>query len=205
MAKGKFISFEGGEGVGKTTQIKRLTKYLKDNGIDFITTREPGGTPASEEIRRLFLSKNSKDFAQSTDLLLNFASRSEHIDKVIKPSLEAGKWVICDRFIDSTIVYQGYIGGIDIDQIKQMHALAFGDFYPDLTLVLDLDVDTAMRRTLARGENNRFDNQDRDFYLKINAAYRDLAKENEDRCKLIDVSTSMENVTQQIVAFIEDL
>ena len=189
----KFITFEGGEGSGKTTQSKRLFEYLKSQNIKSIWTREIGGTPVAEKIRDVIL-HNEMD--AMTELLLVMAARKEHVDKVILPALNAGIAVICDRFVDSTLCYQGSILGRE--RVLELHALCIGDIYPDLTFFIDVPVEEGLKRAGARGGNNKFEDKDISEHERIRENFLDLAKVFHKRMKLIDGMQSEDDVSEEI-------
>ncbi|MEH6631813.1 MAG: dTMP kinase [Halopseudomonas aestusnigri] len=200
MSRGIFISLEGGEGAGKSTQIKHLSKYLTDNGLSNIQTREPGGTPGAEKIRDLLVRGDVSLWTPKTEALLMFASRQEHVEKVIKPALTAGKWVICDRFADSSVAYQGIGHGLGMDSIESLHQWVLGDFKPDLTLILDLPVSVGLERTLAHsvGEN-RFEDMDVSFHERMREGFLSIANSYPERCTVIDATQSENEVAEDIL------
>jgi dTMP kinase len=185
----RFITFEGGEGTGKSTQAKRLSQFLKDRGIDNIVTREPGGSPGAEQIRELFVHGEPSRWSALSETLLIFAARVDHIERTIKPALDAGQWVICDRFTDSTYAYQGIGRGADRETIRRIESVSVGDFKPHLTLMLDLPVEVGLHRARARHtDENRFEGFDTAFHEKLRQAFVDIARRNGDRCVLLDAS-----------------
>ncbi|MBS0278072.1 MAG: dTMP kinase [Proteobacteria bacterium] len=195
----QFITLEGGEGTGKSTQAKRLAAKLGERGIDAIVTREPGGSAGAEQIRELFVHGEPGRWSALTETLLVFAARVDHVEKTIKPALASGKWVICDRFTDSTYAYQGVARGTDREIIRRVQSAAIGDFKPGLTLVLDLPVSVGLERAKARsGSENRFEQFDAAFHEKLRQAFLDIAKKNGDRCVVIDASGSEEHVAELI-------
>jgi dTMP kinase len=201
LYSGNFISLEGVDGSGKSTLIASLENYFQEDE-NVVFTREPGGTELGEKVRGLLKTK-SADFLQETELLLFNAARYEHVEKFIKPNLRAGKKVICDRFYDSTIAYQSVALGIEKAFVEQLHQLLFSDFMPDLTLILDLDLDSAKARV-----NNREDSVDRydafsdaDFN-KVREAYQEIAKNNPKRCKLINAAVSKEQLLKDVLAIL---
>lgn len=195
----QFITLEGGEGTGKSTQAKRLAAKLGERGIDAIVTREPGGSAGAEQIRELFVHGEPGRWSALTETLLVFAARVDHVEKTIKPALTSGKWVICDRFTDSTYAYQGVARGTDREIIRRVQSAAIGDFKPGLTLVLDLPVSVGLERAKARsGSENRFEQFDAAFHEKLRQAFLDIAKKNGDRCVVIDASGSEEQVADLI-------
>ncbi|MEE2566597.1 dTMP kinase [Hyphobacterium marinum] len=187
MARGYFISLEGGEGAGKTTLQSGLAKALKARGLAVTCTREPGGTPGAEAIRDLLLTGSNDRWSPMSEALLFYAARVDHIERVIAPALERGEWVICDRFADSTSAYQGAAGGVPSKRLMALHDAALGGFAPDLTLVVDLDPRTGLERTVERGEDaTRFENFDLDFHHRLRQAFLDIAKDEPDRCAVLD-------------------
>lgn len=195
----RFITLEGGEGTGKSTQSKRLAKKLQERGIEAIVTREPGGSPGAEQIRDLFVHGDPGRWSALTETLLVFAARVDHIERTIKPALAAGKWVICDRFTDSTYAYQGVGRGADRENIRRIESVSIGDFKPNLTLVLDLPVETGLKRARSRNnDENRFEGFDAGFHEKLRQAFIDIARRNGDRCVLLDASGSEDEVAASI-------
>ena len=199
-----FITFEGGEGVGKSTNILRLKEWLEAEGIEVVVTREPGGTPIAERIRNDLLKANHAESMQSmTELLLVFAARAQHWARLIKPSLEAGKWVICDRFNDSTVAYQGYGRGISLDTINSLKQMSLDGTEPDLTILLDAPVQLGLARAADRSKQNneeidRFEIEKKAFFERVRSGFLTLA-DNEKRIKTIDASQPLENVTNDII------
>ena len=199
MIQGKFISIEGVEGVGKSTSIEAIKKFLEVKKIDFVVTREPGGTVLSEKIRELLLQVNSEAPGGMTELLLIFASRAQHLEKVIRPALENGIWIICDRFTDATYAYQGGGRGLKTSVIAELESMVLGELRPDLTIILDLDPETGLARAKERGELDRFENEKDEFFNKVRSAYLDIARSNPDRCFVIDASQNIEQVSSDII------
>lgn len=198
---GRFITLEGGEGSGKSTQVRRLAASLEKSGIASMITREPGGSPGAEEIRALLVNGEPGRWDALTETLLLYAARADHVRHVIGPALMAGKWVISDRFTDSTFAYQGAGRGVPRETIRRIDSVVLDDFKPDFTLVLDLDVDTGLKRAMARGgAETRFENFDRDFHERLRQAFIDIAKRNPDRCALIDANGTEDEVASAIWA-----
>lgn len=198
---GKFITFEGGEGTGKSTQVAMLALRLEAHGIAVLVTREPGGSPGAEIIRHVLLSGAAKPLGPDAEAMLFAAAREDHVRCTIKPALDSGKWVVCDRFADSTRVYQGVLGQVDQRLINGLERVSIGDLSPDLTLVLDLPVEAAFeRRTRRRGgaAPDRFEAEDLEFHQKLRQAYLALAAGEPHRCVVIDAGTSKEEVAKQI-------
>jgi len=197
--KGKFITVEGTEGVGKTTNIQCIAEWLDARGIDYISTREPGGTALGEKIRGLLLDKDNTDMAASAELLLMFAARAQHLEEKIIPALAAGTWVLCDRFTDATYAYQGFGRGLNLEHIKQLEVLVQGDLHPDFTLILDIDPELGMSRVRARGELDRFESEALEFFDRVRAGYRERASANPSRYRLVDASSPLAVVQEHII------
>jgi dTMP kinase len=198
---GKFITFEGGEGAGKSTQAALLAKRLSIAGIGVVVTREPGGSPGAEIIRHVLLSGAARKFGAGMEALLFAAARADHLDTVINPALRSGKWVICDRFIDSTRVYQGIAGKADLPFIRGLERLTVGASRPDLTFILDLPAETGLARAKARrGDDvpDRFETEDLAFHQALNAGFRAVAAEEKQRCVLIDANRPAEQVADDV-------
>ena len=204
---GFFITFEGGEGSGKSTQIQILAKNLECAlpGIDLLITREPGGTESAEAIRNLLVTGQADKWRPATEAMLMSASRHEHVVHVIRPALDAGSIVLSDRYNDSTRVYQGVVGGVAEDDIEALNHLACGDLVPDLTILLDMDVETGLGRASTRsGGESRFESKGPDFHRKVRQAFLDLAAGHPDRFIVIDATGSVEaiaeDITRQVMA-----
>jgi dTMP kinase len=198
MSIGRFITLEGVEGVGKTTQTGFIADFLSARGIPFIHTREPGGTPLAERIRDLILNPSSSDIEKPCDdaeLLLVFAARAQHLERVIRPALKTGTWVICSRFTDSTYAYQG--GGTDMRRIEALAQWVHADLEPDLTLLFDLDVQIGLSRAAHRGPLDRIEQENQAFFERVRQVYRKLAQ-SEKRYRIIDASQSLEEVQDQL-------
>jgi dTMP kinase len=189
--RGKFITFEGGEGSGKSTQIKMLAEHLDADGVRNIITREPGGSTGAEIIRHLVLSGMGKLLGPDAETLLFAAARDDHVRSVIQPALNEGTWVLCDRFFDSTRAYQGSLGKVSPDVLNAMQRVTIGDLKPDLTIILDVPVEVGLQRASARrgsGTPDRFESEDVKFHEGLREAYRRIATDDPDRCALIDAS-----------------
>lgn len=202
IKRGKFITFEGGEGAGKSTQAHKLFDFLKNCGVDVIVTREPGGSVGAEEIRKLLVSGSKNRWDAITEVLLFSAARRNHLTTKILPAIEEGVWVISDRFADSTMAYQGsgYENGVDKDTINYLYTMVAGDFAPDLTFILDIPVDRGFSRVKKRGETaSRFELMDSDFHNHLRNAYLKIASENKERCIVIDASENEDIVHQNII------
>jgi dTMP kinase len=197
--RGRFITLEGGEGAGKSTQIARLAEALRGAGVEVRTTREPGGSPAAEEIRKLLVEGEPGRWQPMTEALLHFAARAEHLHSVVLPAVQSGAWVVCDRFADSTMAYQGYGHGLGRKTVTALYRNVVGDFAPDLTLILDVPVELGLNRAAARrGGEDRYERMDRSFHERLRRGFRDIAKREPQRCKLIDAAGDLESVWRQI-------
>ncbi|MEO1248494.1 MAG: dTMP kinase [Pseudomonadota bacterium] len=203
---GRFITFEGGEGTGKTTQIRRLAEHLQSIGIDVVTTREPGGTPEAEAIRGLLLTSENIAWDGAEEVMLVFAARHAHIRSLIAPALARGAWVICDRFTDSTRAYQGFGKGVDGATIDALAAIAQGGLWPDRTLMFDMPVDAALARARGRAEQaNRYDLLDAGFHEKVRAGFHAIAQAEPHRVRLIDAAPPPEQVAEAVLDALADL
>jgi dTMP kinase len=199
--RGKFITFEGGEGTGKSTQAAMLALRLEALGLGVLLTREPGGSPGAEIIRHVLLSGAAKPFGAEVEAMLFAAARDDHVRCAIEPALAAGKWVICDRFADSTRVYQGVLGAVDLRLIKGLERVSIGELSPDLTLVLDVPVEVGRERTAARrgeAQPDRFEAENAAYHEKLREAFRALAAEAPQRCVVIDAGGSRNDVAKRI-------
>ena len=200
--RGSFITFEGTEGAGKSTQIAYVEAFLEAQGIDVVTTREPGGTPLGESVRELLL---TKEMSQMTELLLMFAARAEHIAEVILPAIEAGKWVLCDRFTESSYAYQGYARGLSLRDIETLERLVQGDLRPDCTFWFNLPVVEGMKRVQSRGKKDRFEVENIQFFERVSAGFEALSKVRSGQFCVIDAMQPIESVTSAILRKIESL
>jgi dTMP kinase len=201
MKRGKFITVEGGEGAGKSTQVRRLVEALGRAGIEALATREPGGSPGAEAIRSLLLEGETERWDAVGETLLFFAARRDHINQTIRPALDAGKWVICDRFTDSTIAYQGYGHGLPLADLTALQRFALGDFAPDLTLILDLPVTEGLVRAANRpGTADRFERLDQAFHQRLRVGFLAIAKAELERCAVIDAAGDVDTVHRAILA-----
>jgi len=200
--KGKFITVEGIEGVGKTTNIDFIHQQLQVAGRDVVLTREPGGTPLAEAIRGLLLDPAYTGMDSTCELQLMFAARAEHLAKVVWPALEQGQWVLCDRFTDATYAYQGGGRGIDSGVIARLEELVQGDFRPDLTLLLDVPVEIGLARASKRGALDRFEQEKVAFFERVRNAYLEMAQRSPDRYRVIDASLPLIDVQNQIAAIL---
>lgn len=202
--KGIFITVEGPDGCGKSTQIKLLKDYLDNKGYDVVLTREPGGTPISEKIRDLILDKKNKAMDSKTEALLYAASRAQHVAQVIKPALLNKKIVICDRFIDSSLIYQGIGRNLGIDNIYNLNLFAIDDVIPDITLLFDIDIEVAKSRKENRGNLDRLESEVDDFHRKVFNGYKGLKKLYKERIKIVDANGSIEDVHKRTTNIIEE-
>ncbi len=200
--RGKFITLEGNEGSGKTTNLKYVRDYLLRQGIDVVVTREPGGTEVAEQIRDLLLAHPAEPIAEDTELLLMFASRAQHLAQLIKPMIAQGKWVLCSRFTDSTYAYQGGGRGIDPARIAALEQWLHGNFQPDLTLLFDLPVEMGMNRARQRALLDRIESEENAFFERVRQTYLTRAKQHP-RYRVIDASQPLEKVQQQAVDHLE--
>jgi dTMP kinase len=204
VTRGKFITFEGGEGAGKSTQVLRLVEGLRSRGLEVVRTREPGGSPGAEEIRALALNGTADRWSAMTETLLMYAARSDHLERTIRPALERGAWVVCDRFADSSRAYQGAGGGVDMQFIEQMDAAVVGVTQPDLTLILDLPVEKGLERALARGGSDlRFETKGTVFHQRLREGFLGIAQREPGRCRLIDADATPNVVFDRIWTSIE--
>ena len=195
---GKFITLEGGEGVGKSTNLRFITQWLEARGIEYVQTREPGGTPLAEQLRCLLLEKREEPVDPTAELLMVFAARAQHLSQVIKPALASGKWVVCDRFTDATYAYQGGGRGLDRALIAELEQTVQGDLRPDRVLLLDLDPEIGLQRAAATGEADRFESEQAEFFRKVRSAYRERANLAPERYAVIDASQPLLEVQAQL-------
>ena len=203
MTRGRFITFEGGEGAGKSTQVRRLTARLRERGLDVVATREPGGSPGAEAIRDLVLKGEADRWSPTTETLLMYGARRDHIERTILPALERGAWVVCDRFADSTRAYQGGAGGVDPAFISALETYLLADVRPDLTLVFDLPVEVGLARAEAFAASaghaeTRFESKGLAFHERLRAAFLAIAAAEPGRCAVIDAAGDIENVEVQV-------
>ena len=196
--RGKFITFEGGEGGGKSTQAARMAGYLRGKGLEVLETREPGGTPESEALRDLLVQGDPDRWSAMSELLLVTAARVEHVNRLIEPALTEGKWVICDRFADSTLAYQGIAGELGLELVEQLQKLAVGATAPDVTFLLDVRAEAGLQRAEKRGGAARFEKKGSAFHQTLRDGFLALANENPQRIVLIDGEDTFDNVWGQI-------
>ena len=201
-----FITFEGGDGSGKSTQVNLLKDYLDDLNFETIKTREPGGTPSAEILRDLLTTGEVEKWTPMSEALLMWASRYEHLIQVIEPALNSGKNVICDRFYDSTYAYQGVAHNLGIDKMEKLKKIIIGDIEPDITFVLDIDPKAGLKRSLDRSnQENRFESYNIDFHNNIRSAFLEIAKKNKDRCIVIDATLNKQEINNLIITVIDNL
>ena len=201
-----FITFEGGDGSGKSTQVNLLKDYLENLNFETIKTREPGGTPSAEILRDLLTTGEVEKWTPMSETLLMWASRYEHLIQVIEPALNSGKNVICDRFYDSTYAYQGVAHNLGIDKMEKLKKIIIGDIEPDVTFVLDIDPKVGLKRSLDRSnQENRFESYNIDFHNKIRSAFLEIAKKNKNRCVVVDASLNEQEINNLIITVIDNL
>lgn len=198
--RGRFITIEGGEGAGKSTNLALMADFLRASGIAHLTTREPGGTRLGELVRELLLAVTDEPIVPLAELLLMFAARAQHLAQVVVPALEAGTWVICDRFTDASYAYQGAGRGLGEAPVAALEQLVQGELRPDLTLILDLDPERGLARVRQRGPLDRFEREQRAFFVRVRAAYQRRAELDPGRCRLIDAGQTPEQVGEAVLA-----
>jgi len=199
--RGRFITFEGGEGTGKSTQAKRLAERLKAHGLGVVLTREPGGSAGAEAIRHVLLSGAAKPLGPHAEAILFAAARDDHVRELIRPALDRGHWVVCDRFADSTRIYQGILGNIDARVIRSLERIAVGNTRPDLTFILDMPVEQGLKRASRRRGHktaDRFESETIEFHTRLREAYRELADSEPGRCILIDARQNADAVAEAV-------
>ena len=205
MSRGRFITFEGGEGAGKSTQVRRLAKRLGEFVPQVVVTREPGGSAGAEAIRELLVHGATDRWSPTTETLLMYAARRDHIEQTIGPALDAEGWVICDRYADSTRAYQGAAGGVDPAFIQALEQNVLGEVAPDLTLILDVPVAVGLSRAAARGETaSRFEEKGADFHQRLRAAYLEIARQEPTRCMVIDAVGEPDTIEEAIWRAVSD-
>lgn len=202
MSKGLFVTFEGVDGCGKTTQMNLLAKYLKDNGHDVILTREPGAKGLGEKIREILLHYDGEVSSRAESFLF-LADRAQHIDKIVNPAVEQGKIVLCDRHTDSTLAYQGYGRGVVLEQLKMLNNLATGQRKPDITFVFDIDIETSMSRV--GKEKDRMESAGIEFFEKVRKGYLEIAKQEPDRVKVLDSTRSIDEIFEDVIKYIRSI
>ena len=201
--RGKFITIEGTEGVGKTTNIQFIQNWLDAKGLAYLCTREPGGTPLAEQIRELLLARRDELVCDTAELLLMFAGRAQHLHQVIEPTLGEGAWVLCDRFTDATYAYQGAGRGVRQDLIAELELIVQGSLRPDLTLILDIPVEIGLKRASERSAPDRFEQEKSEFFQRVRQGYQDIAKNDPERCVIIDASKPLVDVQREISIALE--
>ncbi len=197
--EGIFITFEGIEGTGKSTQTDLLCEHLFKEGIDHVRTVEPGGTPIGDEIRQILLSVDNKAMSARTELLLYAASRAQHVDEVIVPALRSGKVVVCDRFTDSTVAYQGYGRGLDMELIHKLNDICTGGIKPDITFLLDTEVEAGLSRNRTANKVDRLELEAEEFHQKVRKGYIEISEKESDRVRVIDSGQEIEKVSEEII------
>lgn len=202
MKNGLFITFEGADGCGKTTQIRLLDEYLRNNGYNTLLTREPGSKGLGEKLREILLNYDG-EVSSTCESFLFLADRAQHVDCIIKPAIKQGKIVLCDRHTDSTVAYQGYGRGLDIEQIQSLNNIATGGLKPDLTIVFDVDIETSMQRV--GSEKDRMESSGIEFFNRVRNGYLDIAKKEPVRVKVINSSDTIENIHKQVLELIQKL
>lgn len=205
MPRGKFITLEGGEGVGKSTNLRFITDWMRSREIEFIQTREPGGTPLAEQLRGLLLEKREESVDPTAELLMVFAARAQHLAEVIRPALARGAWVICDRFTDATYAYQGGGRGLDLSLISQLEETVQGELRPDRVLLLDLDPETGLARAASTGAADRFESEKLEFFHKVRDAYLARAAAAPARYGVVDAARPLDEVQQRLAEELESL
>jgi len=205
MTRPMFITLEGSEGVGKTSNMEFIKAMLNEQGIEYIETREPGGTPLGEALRGMLLGEDFKGMSDDTELMLMFAARAEHVAQVIRPALESGKWVLCDRFTDATYAYQGGGRQLDVKRIEGLENWVLGDLRPDLTVLLDAPIEVGRERAGKRSAPDRFEQERDAFFNRVRETYLARAKADPSRMKTVDASGDLASVQQQIKMIFENL
>ncbi|MDH5361608.1 MAG: dTMP kinase [Gammaproteobacteria bacterium] len=203
--KGRFLTLEGSEGAGKSSNLVFIEDFLRSAGIDLITTREPGGTGLGEAIRELLLDYRNTSMLDDTELLLMFAARSQHIHELILPALARGQWVLCDRFTDASYAYQGGGRGIAIERIAQLEQWVQGELRPDMTLLLDIPVEQGLQRAGQRSEPDRFEREQEQFFQRVRQTYLKRANAEPERYRIIDAAAPLEQVQQQLDAVLTQI
>ena len=201
--RGKFITIEGTEGVGKTTNIQFIQNWLESKQLAYRCTREPGGTPLAEQIRELLLAPREELVCDTAELLLMFAGRAQHLNQVIEPALTEGAWVLCDRFTDATYAYQGAGRGMGTSLIAELELIVQGSLRPDLTLILDIPVELGLKRASERSDPDRFEKEKTEFFDLVRNGYLDIARKHTDRCVVIDASQPLELVQRELTIALE--
>ena len=205
MAAGRFITFEGGEGAGKSTQLRLLADALRHRGLDLLCTREPGGSEGAEQIRSLLVSGAPGRWDGMTEALLHYAARRDHLRSTVWPALAAGKWVLCDRFADSTLAYQGFGHGLPAEALQQLYRMTVGDFAPDLTIMLDLPVTEGLARAVGRGhDEDRYEKMDLGFHQRLRDGYLAIAAAEPKRCAVLQAEGEPAEIARQVLALVDE-
>lgn len=202
--RGKFITLEGSEGVGKTTSLNYIKELIESKGHKVLVTREPGGTPLAEDLRATLLANRQEVVEPEAELLMMFAARAQHVNQIIKPALENGDWVLCDRFVDASYAYQGGGRGLSFSRINEIEQWTLQGFAPDLTLLLDMSVEEGMARTRQRGTPDRFETEKTEFYQRIREAYLQRASQYSERIHIVDAAPEVEQVQLSIKALLQE-
>ncbi len=202
MTRPRFITIEGGEGGGKSTQVARLAGRLRTAGLQVVATREPGGAEGAEMIRKLLVEGEPGRWDAMSELLLHFAARRDHLRRTVWPALQRGQWVISDRFADSTMAYQGIGQGLGRDVVEQLNHIVLGDFRPDLTLILDIPVEQGLKRTETRGMDNRYERMSKDFHERLRQGFLDIARREPERCVVIDATRSADEISEELAQIV---
>ncbi|HVA54485.1 MAG TPA: dTMP kinase [Gammaproteobacteria bacterium] len=202
-AHGKFITLEGVEGVGKSTHLDYISRYLQKHGIRVRVTREPGGTPAADEIRKILLANRTEQFQPTAELLLMFAARALHVENVIRPTLTAGTWIVCDRFTDASYAYQGGGRGIAAQHIESLERMVLHGLRPDLTILLDARIEVGLARVKRRGALDRFEHERDDFFKRVRGVYLKRARRNPRRIKMVNAGGRIADVQAEISAILD--
>ena len=203
--RGRLITLEGVEGTGKSTQLDFVANYLREHGQKVLCTREPGGTPVGEKIRSILLANELPSMDAETELMLMFAARTEHVNKVIEPALHAGTWVVSDRFYDASYAYQGFGRNVPLERIDELRSISIGDLKPDLTILLDVSLEVSAQRVAVRGNQDRFENEQHEFHTKVRNGYLQLAKSHKDRIHVVDATKSVSAVQADIKKILDNL
>ncbi|MEM8548314.1 MAG: dTMP kinase [Pseudomonadota bacterium] len=204
-ASARFVTFEGLEGVGKSTAMALAGDILKERQIGFVTTREPGGTPVAESLRALVLGEHDESMADTTELLMMFAARAQNLAEVVRPALNRGQWVLCDRFTDATIAYQGYGRGVSLSHIQWLADWVHGDLWPDRTILLEAPHDIALARRTERGQSDRIERENQRFFDRVGQGYDQLAKNEPERFRRVNTAGDLDSVSAQLATVIDQL
>lgn len=203
--RGKFLSIEGTEGVGKSTNLSFIQQRLQSHGVEVLLTREPGGTPLAEELREILLANRDEAFDPTAELLVIFAARAQHLNQVIRPALDRGLWVLSDRFTDATYAYQGYGRGLSVDKIAQLEAMVQNDIHPDATFILDIDVELGLQRASQRAELDRFENEKIEFFEQVRRGYLARVDANPERYHVVNAGQALVDVQVELGEIVDSL